>query len=76
MLPSTFVLASALLVYFPPASSLLAIHSGPSLPGCISQGESKAEALRNIKEAVELYLESESSQVKQSKSRQIVEVTV
>ena len=31
----------------------------PSLPGCISQGETKAEALKNIKEAIELYLESD-----------------
>jgi len=29
----------------------------PSLPGCISEGESKEEALENIKEAIELYLE-------------------
>jgi len=29
----------------------------PSLPGCISEGNSKEEALKNIKEAVELYLE-------------------
>jgi len=29
----------------------------PSLPGCISEGESKDEALENIKEAIELYLE-------------------
>ena len=29
----------------------------PSLPGCISEGESKDEALQNIKEAIELYLE-------------------
>jgi predicted RNase H-like HicB family nuclease len=27
----------------------------PSLPGCISEGDSKDEALRNIKEAIELY---------------------
>jgi len=30
----------------------------PSLPGCISQGSSRAEALKNIKEAIEGYLES------------------
>ena len=30
----------------------------PSLPGCISQGRSREEALRNIKEAINLYLES------------------
>ncbi len=27
----------------------------PSLPGCVSQGETKEEALKNIKEAIELY---------------------
>lgn len=30
----------------------------PSLPGCISQGESKESALQNIKEAIDLYLEA------------------
>lgn len=29
----------------------------PSLPGCISEGDTKEEALINIKEAIELYLE-------------------
>jgi predicted RNase H-like HicB family nuclease len=29
----------------------------PSLPGCISEGETKNEALNNIREAIELYLE-------------------
>jgi len=29
----------------------------PSLPGCISEGDSKEEAIRNIREAIELYLE-------------------
>ena len=29
----------------------------PNLPGCISEGETKEEALKNIREAVELYLE-------------------
>ncbi|GFO95926.1 hypothetical protein ig2599ANME_0108 [groundwater metagenome] len=31
----------------------------PALPGCISQGKTKKEALENIKEAIELYLEPE-----------------
>lgn len=30
----------------------------PALPGCISQGKSREEALRNVKEAITLYLES------------------
>jgi predicted RNase H-like HicB family nuclease len=28
-----------------------------SLPGCISQGKTKEEAIANIKEAIELYIE-------------------
>lgn len=29
----------------------------PSLPGCISQGETKEEAVLNIREAIDLYIE-------------------
>jgi predicted RNase H-like HicB family nuclease len=29
----------------------------PSLPGCISQGRTKEEAIANIREAIELYIE-------------------
>jgi predicted RNase H-like HicB family nuclease len=29
----------------------------PSLPGCISEGETVEEAVENIREAIELYLE-------------------
>jgi predicted RNase H-like HicB family nuclease len=29
----------------------------PSIPGCVSQGETKEQALENIKEAIELCLE-------------------
>jgi len=30
----------------------------PLLPGCISEGDTREEALANIKEAIELYIES------------------
>jgi predicted RNase H-like HicB family nuclease len=33
----------------------------PSLPGCVSQGRTKQEALSNIKEAIDLYIESLSA---------------
>ena len=33
------------------------VASVPTLPGCISQGDTKPEALSNIREAIELYLE-------------------
>jgi predicted RNase H-like HicB family nuclease len=32
--------------------------SVPSLPGCNSQGETREEALANIKEAMDLYIET------------------
>ena len=31
----------------------------PSLPGCISEGNTKEEALKNIQEAITLYLEAD-----------------
>jgi predicted RNase H-like HicB family nuclease len=30
----------------------------PSLPGCVSQGENRAKAIENIKEAIEGYVSS------------------
>lgn len=47
----------------------------PSLPGCISQGETKEEALRNIREAIELYLEP-AEDLLLKKGMEIVEVAV
>ncbi len=29
----------------------------PSLPGCISQGKNRQEAIENIREAIQLYIE-------------------
>jgi len=29
----------------------------PALPGCVSQGDTREEALANIKEAIDVYLE-------------------
>jgi predicted RNase H-like HicB family nuclease len=30
----------------------------PSLPGCVSQGKTQAQAISNIKEAIQAYIES------------------
>lgn len=30
----------------------------PTLPGCVSQGQTKREALKNVKEAMEVYIET------------------
>lgn len=47
----------------------------PSLRGCVSQGETKEEALKNIKEAIELYLEPDTNELIELKGEQ-VKVTV
>ena len=33
------------------------LATAPALPGCISQGDSRAEILASIQEAIELYIE-------------------
>jgi len=37
--------------------------SVPALPGCISEGDTKEEALKKIKEAIQLYLEEDSADI-------------
>jgi predicted RNase H-like HicB family nuclease len=48
----------------------------PSLPGCISEGDSEAEALTNIKEAIELYLEPVDDELFVSDSHLVKEVAL
>jgi predicted RNase H-like HicB family nuclease len=51
----------------------------PSLPGCVSQGESKEESIENIIEAIEVYLDIDDAKIEaeiQNKRAEIVEVTV
>ena len=33
------------------------VASVPALPGCVSQGDTRTEAVANIREAIELYIE-------------------
>ena len=47
----------------------------PSLPGCISEGDTMDEALVNIREAIDLYLEEEEPLVLPEKA-QLVELVV
>jgi len=48
----------------------------PSLPGCISEGDTKEEAMANIKEAIELYLEPVEDDLTLSPDHEITEVAV
>ncbi len=48
----------------------------PSLPGCISEGESREEALQNIREAIELYLESVEDDQTFSPGAELMELAI
>ena len=51
----------------------------PALPGCVSQGETKEEALENIKEAIEVYLDIDDAEIEaeiRGKKAEIVEITL
>ncbi len=49
------------------------IALAPELPGCHTQGDSLDEVIRNIKEAIELYLETLSEEErKESLNRRVV----
>jgi predicted RNase H-like HicB family nuclease len=48
----------------------------PSLPGCISEGDTREEALRNIREAVELYLEPVDDDMAHSPDAEEVELAI
>ena len=48
----------------------------PSLPGCISEGDTREEALANIKEAIELYLEPVDDDMTVAPGTEVLEVAV
>ncbi len=51
----------------------------PSLPGCLSDGRTREEALRNVQEAIALYLESlkaHDDPIPPSITEELVEVAV
>lgn len=48
----------------------------PSLPGCISEGDSREEALANIREAIVLYLESVDDDLAAVEGTEHVELTI
>ena len=48
----------------------------PALPGCISEGVSKEDALRNIREAIDLYLEPVEDDCDFAPNAELTEVAV
>lgn len=50
--------------------------SVPSLPGCISEGETREDALRSIREAIELYLEPVDDDISGKDGAELAELVV
>lgn len=48
----------------------------PALPGCISEGNTKEEALKNIREAIELYLEPVEDDLSFAAHAELLELTL
>lgn len=48
----------------------------PSLPGCISEGNTKEEALENIREAIMLYLETIEDDMTYVAGAEILDIAV
>jgi predicted RNase H-like HicB family nuclease len=50
-------------------------HS-PSMKSCWSQGKTREEALQNLREAIELYLEPDPKDLEEYKDREVVELAL
>lgn len=50
--------------------------SVPSLPGCISEGDTREQALDNIREAIELYLEPVDDDLAHHPEAEMLEIAV
>ena len=48
----------------------------PSLPGCISEGDTREEALANIREAIELYLDPTEDDYVPQEETEVVELAL
>lgn len=48
----------------------------PALPGCISEGETREEALKNIEETVKLYRESVDDDLALARNAEVIEIAV
>jgi predicted RNase H-like HicB family nuclease len=48
----------------------------PSLPGCISEGDTREQALSNIREAIDLYLEPVEDDLPLSPDTEITEIAL
>jgi len=48
----------------------------PALPGCVSEGNTREEALLNIREAIELYLEPDDHDLTLTPGSELIEISL
>jgi predicted RNase H-like HicB family nuclease len=48
----------------------------PALPGCISEGNNREAALKNIKKAIQLYIEPIEDDIEFSANSEVIEIAV
>jgi predicted RNase H-like HicB family nuclease len=48
----------------------------PSLKSCWSQGKTREEALKNIREAIALFLEPQPNELTQDEAKEVVELSL
>jgi predicted RNase H-like HicB family nuclease len=48
----------------------------PALPGCVTQGETKEELMKNLHEAIEGYLSVDVAEPKQGGKESILEIAI
>jgi predicted RNase H-like HicB family nuclease len=48
----------------------------PALPGCVSEGDSREDALANVREAIALYLEAMDDDAILSPDAEVVDVSI
>jgi len=48
----------------------------PALPGCVSEGDTRDDALRNIEEAIRLYLEPVEDDLPVGPDAEVLEIAV
>ena len=48
----------------------------PSLPGCISEGDPREEALANVREAIELYLDPTEDDFVPQEETEVIELAL
>jgi len=63
-------------VILEPGEDGMVVAHCPSLKSCWSQGRTRAEALRNIREAIALYLEPDPEELKEDADHEVVELAL